>query len=288
MPASAIRCRKDRVTCSACALGDGDDLLELFLEQVLLPEGGRASLERERAHRHLPAVVDAADHVVLVGFGAIEKHLGKLGAPAHLLDRAHLDAVLLHRNQDVADAAVLWRLGIGAAQHEAPVRVFGARGPDLLPFDDPLVADERGLRLDVGEVGPGSRLRVPLTPDLVALKRSAARSASVARGEPKWIRVGPSSVSPMCPTLPGPFARTYSSLKTASSLMVQPRPPNSFGQPMQFHPAAPMVLPQAIRSSMYVSCVARGAPALEIFEGALELLLQPCAGFLAERLFFFR
>jgi hypothetical protein len=66
---------------------------------------------------------------------------------------------------------------------------------------------------------------------------------------PKWMSVGPSSVSPMWPMRPGPPARTYSSLKITSSIKGTPRPPALLGQPTQFQPAAPITRFQSMRRS---------------------------------------
>src|SRR3546814_12471571 len=63
----------------------------LFRSHQVLPEGRRAPLERQRAHRHRPAAVDGTDHVCLVGAGAVEEHLVELGVAGELVDRADLD-----------------------------------------------------------------------------------------------------------------------------------------------------------------------------------------------------
>ena len=55
-------------------------------------------------------------------------------------------------------------VGVGAADHEAPVGPGGQRGPHLLAVDDPLVAVEVGLGLHVGQVGAGVGLGVALAP----------------------------------------------------------------------------------------------------------------------------
>ena len=66
---------------------------------------------------------------------------------------------LLHRHEEVADALVLRRVGVGAGEQEDVVGVLGLRGPHLLPVDDPLVAVEHGGGLEAGEVGSGVRAR---------------------------------------------------------------------------------------------------------------------------------
>ena len=97
----------------------------------------------------------------------LEEDLVEAGVAGHLHERAHGDAGRLHVDQDVRDAAVLRRLGIGAHQAEHPVGVLRARGPDLLAVDDELVADELGAGAQRRQVGAGARLGVALAPDLV-------------------------------------------------------------------------------------------------------------------------
>ena len=59
--------------------GRVDDDLELLLEPAVAGGGRRAALEAEGGHGHLPAVVDAADHVLLRAAGVGEEHLVELG-----------------------------------------------------------------------------------------------------------------------------------------------------------------------------------------------------------------
>ena len=60
------------------------------------------------------------------------------------------------------------RVGVGAADDEAPVGPLGPRGPHLLAVDHPLAALEARARLHVREVRARVRLRVALAPDLLA------------------------------------------------------------------------------------------------------------------------
>ena len=64
----------------------------------------------------------------------------------------------LHVHQEVGDAAVLGRVRVGAGEHEHPVGVVRAGGPDLLAVDDVVVAVADGAGLERGEVGAGARL----------------------------------------------------------------------------------------------------------------------------------
>ena len=150
----------------AVALRARDDLVELVLELHLLAQGGSAALEGQRPHGDLPAAVHATDDVRRFGARARVEDLTEFRVARELNDRANLDALLPHRDQQVRDAAVLrLRLGIRATQHEAPVRPLRPGGPDFLAVDHPFVAIEASARLDVSQVGPGVWLRVALTPD---------------------------------------------------------------------------------------------------------------------------
>ena len=111
----------------------------------------------------------------------LEEHLVEAGVARHLHQRAHGDAGRLHVDQEVRDAAVLRRLGIGAHEAEHPVGVLRARRPDLLPVDDELVAVELGARPERRQVGARARLGVALTPDLLGGRGSSAGSAASAR-----------------------------------------------------------------------------------------------------------
>ena len=93
---------------------------------------------------------------------------------------ADLDALLVHRDQQVGQAAVALRAGLGAGEHEAPVGQVRQRGPHLLPVDHPL-----GRR----RAGPWSRRwrgrsrrRARSSPGTTAPRRprSAAGSAASA------------------------------------------------------------------------------------------------------------
>ena len=146
------------------ALAIVDDDLQLLLEAAVAGGGRRAPLEAEGGHGHLPAVVDPADHVLLRAAGVGEEDLVELGRAVDLLDRADLDARLLHGAEQVGDALVLRCVRVGAGQHEDVVGENGLGGPDLLAVDDPLVAVEHGLGLEAGQVGAGVGLGEALAP----------------------------------------------------------------------------------------------------------------------------
>ena len=67
--------------------------------------------------------------------------------------------------------AVLGSLGLRAAEAEHVVRVLGRGGPDLLPVDHPLLADQLGAGLERGQVAARARLAVALAPGDLAANR---------------------------------------------------------------------------------------------------------------------
>jgi hypothetical protein len=99
------------------------------------------------------------------GPGLGEEHLVEAAAARDLPERAHLDSRLADVDDEHGDALVLGLLGVGPGHDDAVVAVVGARGPDLLALEDPLVAVPGGLHGEAGHVGTGARLREHLAPD---------------------------------------------------------------------------------------------------------------------------
>ena len=201
-----------------------------------LGRGRRAALEAERGHGDLPPVVHAADDVLLRAAGVVEEHLVELGRAVGLHDRAHLDAGLLHRHEEVRDALVLRRVRVGAGEQEDVVGVLRLGRPDLLAVDHPLVAVEHGLGLQRREVGAGVRLAEALAPRDLALQDLAGGTAASAPRCPTAGSSGPTSVSPKKSARIGAPARANSSLSTTFSMIERPLPPYSFGHDAQIQP----------------------------------------------------
>ena len=140
--------------------------LDQVLEEQLGARGGRqhVALVEERGVRHRPAVVELPDEVRARDAHVLEEHLVEPGVAGHLHERAHGDARGLHVDQDVGDAAMFRRVGIGADEAEHPVGVLRARGPDLLAVHHELVADDLRARAQGGQVGARAGLGVSLAP----------------------------------------------------------------------------------------------------------------------------
>ena len=136
------------------------------------PSGSAGARWSPTMPRSNPSVVMAtfqplftpADDVVLRAADVGEEDLVELGGAVDLLDRADLDARLLHGDEEVGDAGVLGGVGVGAGQQEDVVGVLGLGGPDLLAVDHPLVAVELGPGLERRPGRSGVGLAEPLAP----------------------------------------------------------------------------------------------------------------------------
>jgi hypothetical protein len=148
-----------------------DHLVEQPPHRVRIAD--HVALVLERRARHLPALPALADDPVRGRARTVEEHLVEQRAAGHLAQRADRDAGLVHVEQQVGDARVLGRVGLGAEQAEHVVRLVRTRGPDLVAVDHPLVADELGARRERREVAARARLAVALAPDVLAGERAA-------------------------------------------------------------------------------------------------------------------
>ena len=159
-----------RVPRRAVFPGDAQHLVELVLEQHLLPQGGHAALETQQAHGHLPALPRLADDVVGVTDRLVEKHLVEFAGAGELLDGAHGYAGLVHGQQEEPQPLVPHRLRVGAGDGKTVPGFVGQGGPDLLPGQAPLAAGlvEAGFGPDVGQVRTGAGLGVALAPQVLA------------------------------------------------------------------------------------------------------------------------
>ena len=79
-----------------------------------------------------------------------------------------LDAGLLHVEDEIGEALVLGDVPVGPCEQEAPLRLVGTGGPDLLPVDHPLVALAVGARDGAGHVRAAARLAEELAPGVLA------------------------------------------------------------------------------------------------------------------------
>ena len=144
----------------------------------------RGPLEGQRGQRDRPALADLSEPEVVADAHVGEEHLVERRATAHLADGPDLDAGLVEREQEGGEASVLRHARVGPADEFAPRREAGARAPDLLAVEDPLVAVPYRRRRQAGEVGAGTRFREQLAAQLLgAQERPDEAGLLLARAE---------------------------------------------------------------------------------------------------------
>src|SRR5205807_10029969 len=83
--------------------------------------GKAAPLEAEGRHRRLPTLGGVADKVAVLDHRIVQEDLAELAAARELPDPAHLYTWLLQVDDEVADALVRHRVGVGPSQQETAV-----------------------------------------------------------------------------------------------------------------------------------------------------------------------
>ena len=226
-----------------------------------------------------------ADDEVGVGAGAGEEHLVELRGAGELVDRPDLDALLVHRHQQVGQAAVALRAGLGAGDHEAPVGLVGQRGPHLLPVDHPVGRpSSAGLGRDRR---PGrSRRRARSSPGTRAPRRPRSSAGTAAAAPRCRRRSGSGRAAPRRGGSRGPGrwpARTPRGRSPAGTAAARGRRAPRASR-CRSSRASRGAGPTRSRSS-WASCSRPGPPLpAQLGEVAGEVLLQPRTDLGAERL----
>jgi hypothetical protein len=91
-------------------LGEAGDL------RGMVAPAGPAALEHQCRDRDLPALVQWPDQILLGHCYVFEKDLVEMTVAIQQNQRPHRDPRRLHVDEQVADAVMLWRVGIGAHQ----------------------------------------------------------------------------------------------------------------------------------------------------------------------------
>ena len=226
-----------------------EQLAQRDLDAHLEREREPRALVHERRDRDRPAVVLAPDDVLVRDPRLLDEQLVELGLAGDLAQRADLDPVLLHVHQEVGQPAVLGRVGVGAREQHAPLRLVGHRRPHLLAGDDPLVARRappsssatRGRSPTAARRSPGTRSR-----RRTGSARGSAPSARRCRGRSPS---GRPSRARACSPSAARSARATSSEKIACSNSVAPEPPYCSGQLSPAQPRSLSLRCQARRNS---------------------------------------
>src|SRR5438876_1156830 len=85
-------------------------------------------------------------------------------------------------DQEQADAMVLRRLGLGAAEEEAPVGDVGVAGPHLLAVHDEAAAPALAARAQRPQVGAGAGLGEALAPEVLAREQPGEEAPALRLG----------------------------------------------------------------------------------------------------------
>ena len=155
-----------------------------------MPRAAGDPLVHQRRNRHLPSRVHLADQVFLRHAHVVVKDFVESGVAGDLNERTHRDPGAVHVDQQVRNALVLGRRGIGAHQQHLPVRAMRQTGPHFLPVDHEGVAVDHRARLQACQVGARAGFGVTLAPDFLAgehLEQVAFFCCSV----PRCMMVGP-------------------------------------------------------------------------------------------------
>ena len=146
----------------------GIDAFRTIGSGVIAPGGiGAAPFVHQRRGRDLPALAQLPHLEFRLDHGVGQEDLIERGMAVHLLELVHLDARLLHIQDEIAEALMLDGVPIRARQQQAKMGVMGARGPDLLTIDHPFAVLQVGPRRGAGEIGPAARLAEELAPGLL-------------------------------------------------------------------------------------------------------------------------
>ena len=206
-----------------------DQRLERDAQPHLQPEAEGEALVHQRGEPDRPAVVDAAQHLRLVHAHVVEEDLVELGVAGDLLERLHRDAGRVHVEQEVGDALVLGRVGIGAGQQHHPVGDVGERRPHLLAVDHVVLAVLHRARLQRRQVGAGVGLGVALAPDLLAGEHLGGIALLLLFGAVRDDRRARPCRRRGCSAPAAPSASAISCWRIISSMKVRPAPAGLLG-----------------------------------------------------------
>ena len=121
----------------------------IIAEQALNP----APLVIELGGDLIPAPVLLADQPLVGHLHIIKEHLVEVVLASDIDQRPHLNSGRLHVNHELADALVLWRVGIGAGHQIGVVGHMGKTGPDLLTAEREVIPLFDRLGAQRGQVG---------------------------------------------------------------------------------------------------------------------------------------
>ena len=115
-----------------------------------------------------PAVPGLTDHGIVGHEDVGQEDLVEHGGAGELAQGPDVDALGVHVDDEVGDAGVLGRVGVGPGQADPEVGRLGQRRPDLLAVEEPAALDLVGPGAQRGQVRPGAGLAEELAPGELA------------------------------------------------------------------------------------------------------------------------
>ena len=140
--------------------------------------GHRYALVGQRGAGQSPAVVDLPDDHLVGHEHVVEEHLVEQVVAGDLAQRPDIDARRFHVDEEVRDALVLRRVGVGARQAHTPLSPVRPRRPHLLPGEPPTTLGANGFHAQRGKVGTGAGLAEQLAPEQLTAQRGGTNRST--------------------------------------------------------------------------------------------------------------
>ena len=138
---------------------------------------------------HRPALIDAANHVLLRHLHAVEEGVTKCRRVSERQHRLDFDTGALEVDQEERDPGLLLHRLICAHEAKHPVRVLREGRPGLLTIDDEMIAGVLGSRAQRREIASGAGLGVALTPKFLGaedLRKESLLLSVGAKADDQW------------------------------------------------------------------------------------------------------
>ena len=154
----------------AATLCSGHHQLVFLFKTAISGCRTHATLEGKCAVGNLPTVIDTTNNIVFRTTSIGKEHFTELCGAVGLNNAAYFNTRLLHGHQQIGNAFVLWRIGVGAGEQEAIVGVVALCGPNFLTIDDPFIAVKNCCGFQTCQVASAVWLTEALTPARLTAK----------------------------------------------------------------------------------------------------------------------
>ena len=133
------------------------DQIEKLRKACRLDAANSQALTHQYGECTGPASADLAQPVGIRHYGVIKENLVEVPAAIHLFDGANFHAALAHVNHKERKTSIFGDGGIGPGQYHTVIRVLGARGPNFLTIENPVVAVRFCAGAQSRHIGAGTR-----------------------------------------------------------------------------------------------------------------------------------